>query len=154
MRADQMMIKCSHTEGRNPRFLACMEHVAAMRLLLCLYFLQPEIYRLCLINVFLGWKSLAVFCGWLFTVQSMKSTGKKCINVLYLAGKNEWRWQVYLYYKLIHQRSQLAWTLNYVVAGKGAQVGCKGRKNFIFFKSYFIPFLFNLCFYYLDNYNS
>lgn len=88
MRADQMMIKCSHTEGRNPCFLACMEHVATMSLLLCLYFLQPEIYRLCLINVFLGWKSLAVFCGWLFTVQSMKSTGKKCINVLYLAGGN------------------------------------------------------------------
>lgn len=83
-----MMIKCSDTEGRNPRFLARMEHVAAMRLLLCLYFLQPEIYRLWLINVFLGRKSFTVFCGWLFTVQSMKSTGKKCINVLYLAGEN------------------------------------------------------------------
>lgn len=122
MCADQMMIKCSHAEGCKPHFLACMEHMAALKFSLYLYFFgQRFIDWICWMYV-LAWGIWKCSVLWSFIAQSMKLTGNRCIYVLHLSDGNVWKGQVYLDYRLTLQLGHL-----FCWAGWGAMVCSAGQ---------------------------
>lgn len=98
MRADQMMIKCSHTEGCKPHFLAWVEHMVALSLSLYLYFFSKRLID------WICWMYVLAWGLW------------KC-SVLQSYGA--WNWQ--------ERDASMCWTSQMGMSGTGTSVWIIGR---------------------------
>lgn len=98
MRADQMMIKCSHTEGCKPHFLAWVEHMVALSLSLYLYFFSKRLID------WICWMYVLAWGLW------------KC-SVLQSFGA--WNWQ--------ERDASMCWTSQMGMSGTGTSIWIIGR---------------------------